>query len=223
MGKLAETSRVCVYDRAGLGWSEPGPYADVSHWSAVVADLHTALQKAGETGPYVMAGHSYGGLLARLFAYTYPKEVAGVVAIDPAHEDEWAGPAVDEYAPFGITTCLDASCPLYGDIQAMRELEGGKVAGSLGDLPLIVLSHSPDLAFWAPDYDATWENLGADTVTASSNAVHVIASWSTHLIPYTQPGLVIEAVTQVVTAAREPDHALPACGPSFTMLGGLCP
>ena len=222
MGKLAETSRVCVYDRAGLGWSEPGPYEDVSHWSAVVADLHTALQKAGETSPYVMAGHSYGGLLARLFAYAYPTEVAGVVAIDPSHEDEWAGPAVDEYAPFGIKTCLDSSCPLFGDIQAVKKLEGGKVAGSLGDLPVIVLSHAPDLPFWNPDYDATWEMLGADTATASSNARHVIASWSTHLIPYVQPGLVIEAVEQVVTAARASDHALPACGAAFTQLGGLC-
>ena len=124
MGKLAETSRVCVYDRAGLGWSDPGPYEELSHWSAVVADLHTALQKAGEKGPYVMAGHSYGGLLARLFAYTYPKEVAGVVAIDPSHEDEWAGPAVDEYAPFGIKTVPRRVLPAVrghpGDAQARR-------------------------------------------------------------------------------------------------------
>ena len=106
-----------------------------------------------------------------------------------------------------------------GDAQ---ELEGGHVAGSLGDLPLVVLSHAPDLPFWVPDYDATWEKLGADTATASSNARHVIASWSTHMIPYTQPGLVIEAVKQVVTAARASDHALPACGAAFTQLGGLC-
>ena len=222
MGKLAETSRFCTCDRPGLGWSEPGPYDDVSHWSQAVADLRTALTKAGEKGPYVMVGHSYGGLLARLYALTYPKEVAGLVSIDPAHEDEWAGPATDPTAPFGITTCLDASCPLYGDIQAMRKLEGGKVAGSLGDLPLVVLSHAPDLPFWVPDYDATWEKLGTDTATASSNVAHVIASWSTHLIPYAQPGLVIEAVMQVVAAARTSDHALPACGAAFTRLGGLC-
>lgn len=222
MGRLARTSRFCTYDRLGLGWSDPGPHEDMSHWSAAVADLHTALANAGEKGPFVMAGHSYGGLLVRLFAYTYPKEVAGIVAIDPSHEDEWAGPAVDENAPFGITTCTDASCPLYGDIQAMRTLEGGKVAGSLGDLPLVVLSHAPDLPWWSPEYDATWERLGADTATASSNARHVIASWSTHLIPYSQPGLVIEAVRQVVAAARASDHALPTCGAAFTQLGGLC-
>jgi pimeloyl-ACP methyl ester carboxylesterase/streptogramin lyase len=222
MGKLAETSRFCVYDRPGLGWSDPGPYDDVSHWSQAVTDLHTALAKAGEKGPYVMAGHSYGGLLARLFTLTYPEEVAGLVSIDPAHEDEWAGPAVDQFAPFGITMCNDSSCPLYGDIQAMKKLEGGKVAGSLGALPLVVLSHAPGLPFWNPSYDPTWERLGTDTATASSNARHVIASWSTHLIPYMQPGLVIEALKQVVTAARASDHALPACGPAFTELGGLC-
>jgi hypothetical protein len=222
MGKLAETGRVCVYDRAGLGWSDPGPYEEMSHWSQVVKDLHAALAKAGEKGPYVMAGHSYGGLLVRLFTLMYPTDVAGVVSIDPSHEDEWAGPATDPNAPFGITTCTDASCPLYGDIQAIKKLEGGKVAGSLGDLPLVVLSHAPDLPWWNPAYDATWEKLGADTATASSNARHVIASWSTHQIPYTQPGLVIEAVRQVVAAARASDHALPACGGAFTELGGRC-
>ena len=222
MGKLAETSRVCAYDRPGLGWSDPGPNDELSHWSQVVADLHTALAKVGEKGPYVIAGHSYGGLLARLFALTYPKDVSGLVAVDPSHEDEWAGPATDPNAPFGITTCTDASCPLYGDIQAMRKLEGGKVAGSLGDLPLVVISHSPDLPFWNPAFDASWEKLGTDTATASSDARHVIASWSSHVIPYTQPGLVIEAVRQVVAAARAPDHSLPACGPAFTKLGGLC-
>jgi len=222
MGRLAETSRVCVYDRAGLGWSDTGPNVEFSHWSQAVTDLHTVLAKAGEKGPYVMAGHSYGGLLARLFALTYRKEVAGLVSIDPSHEDEWAGPAVDPNAPLGITTCLDASCPLYGDIQAMKKLEGGKVAGSLGDLPLVVLSHAPDMPWWPADYDATWEKLGTDTATASSNARHVIASWSTHMIPYSQPGLVIEAVRQVVAAARASSHALPPCGRAFTEVGGLC-
>jgi pimeloyl-ACP methyl ester carboxylesterase/streptogramin lyase len=208
MGKLAETSRVCVYDRPGLGWSDPGPYDELSHWSQVVTDLHTALAKAGEKGPYMMAGHSYGGLLARLSALTYPKEVAGVVAVDPSPEDE---------------TCTNAPCPLSPDVQAMRKLEGGKIAGSLGDLPLVVISHSPDLPFWDPaSHDAIWEQLGAEAATASSNARRVIASWSTHLIPYSQPGLVIEAVRQVVAAARASDHALPACGAAFTELGGLC-
>ena len=208
MGKLAETSRVCVYDRAGLGWSDPGPNEELSHWSQVVTDLHTVLAKAGEKGPYVMAGHSYGGLLARLFALTYPKEVAGVVAVDPSPEDE---------------TCTNAPCPLSPDVQALRKLEGSNVAGSLGDLPLVVISHSPDLPFWNPaSHDAAWEQLGAETVTASSNARHVIASWSTHLIPYSQPGLVIEAARQVVVAARASSHTLPACGPAFTELGGLC-
>jgi pimeloyl-ACP methyl ester carboxylesterase len=221
MGKLAEIGRVCVYDRAGLGWSDPGPNDEFTHWTQTVKDLHAALQKAGEPGPYVMAGYSYGGLLARLFAYTYPSEVSGLVLVDPAHEDEFAGP-VDPTAPLGITACTDASCPVYEEIQAVHRLTGGKVAGSLGKLPLIVLSHAPDLQFWTPDYDAYWERLGTETATASSNSGHVVASWSTHPIPYAQPGLVIEAVRQVTAAARASDHGLPACGPVITQLGGLC-
>ncbi len=70
---------------------------------------------------------------------------------------------------------------------------------------------------------ASWEKLGADTATASSNARRAIATWSTHMIPYTQPGLVIEAVKQVVAAARATDHTLPACGAALAQLGGSCP
>ncbi|MGO9204713.1 MAG: hypothetical protein ACLQBX_00750 [Candidatus Limnocylindrales bacterium] len=58
--------------------------------------------------------------------------------------------------------------------------------------------------------------------TASSNAVHVEATWSSHLLPYSQPGLVIEAVREVVAAARSSDHTLPRCGAAFTQLGGKC-
>ena len=62
------------------------------HWMADVDDIHAALAAAGESGPYVPVGHSYGGLLARIFAYAYPAEVQGVVSIDPAHEDQFDGP-----------------------------------------------------------------------------------------------------------------------------------
>ncbi len=58
--------------------------------------------------------------------------------------------------------------------------------------------------------------------TASSNAVHVEATWSSHLQPYSQPGLVIEAVREVVAAARSSGHTLPRCGAAFTQLGGKC-
>ncbi len=77
---VAGTTRVCTYDRAGMGWSEPGPLPRTAERFA--DELHTLLQRAGIPGPYVLVGHSLGGLTARLFAHAYPAEVAGVVLID---------------------------------------------------------------------------------------------------------------------------------------------
>jgi pimeloyl-ACP methyl ester carboxylesterase len=77
---VARETRVCVYDRAGRGWSEP---ADTTQDATQIAtDLHTLLQGAGVTGPYVLAGHSFGGLYVLTYAARYPEEVAGMVLVD---------------------------------------------------------------------------------------------------------------------------------------------
>jgi pimeloyl-ACP methyl ester carboxylesterase len=76
----AQTTRVCTYDRAGYGFSEPGPLPRTADRFA--RELHTLLHAAGIPGPYVLAGHSMGGLTVRLFAHQYPADVAGVVLID---------------------------------------------------------------------------------------------------------------------------------------------
>src|SRR3954469_6426034 len=77
---VARATRVCVYDRAGRGWSEP---ADTPQDGAQIAtDLHTLLQRGHVPGPYVLAGHSFGGLYVLTFADRYPDEVAGMVLVD---------------------------------------------------------------------------------------------------------------------------------------------
>jgi pimeloyl-ACP methyl ester carboxylesterase len=222
MGKLSSANRFCTYDRLGVGFSDPGTDDDFAHWWGDVDDLTAVLDAAGETGPYVVAGYSYGGLLARLFAYQHPDEVVGLLAIDPSHEDQFAGP-IDPNAPLGITTCSEASCPVFEDITRVHEITGGTVAGSLGDLPVVVLSHDPAVPFGAtPEYDAWWLEMGADTATASTNGIHVGSSWSGHYLPYHHPGLVLEAISELVAAADGPDHVLPPCGAAFTALGGVC-
>jgi pimeloyl-ACP methyl ester carboxylesterase len=79
--QIAQFSRVCSYDRAGLGWSEPGTApGDAQH---AVDELHSLLANSGEPGPFVIVGHSNGGLRVALYAHSYPQEVAGVVLVDP--------------------------------------------------------------------------------------------------------------------------------------------
>jgi pimeloyl-ACP methyl ester carboxylesterase len=78
--EVARTTRVCAYDRAGQGWS--GDVAHPQDGLAVASDLHTLLARAGESGPYVLAGHSSGGTLAMTYAARYPAQVAGMVLLD---------------------------------------------------------------------------------------------------------------------------------------------
>ena len=79
-------SRVCAYDRAGLGQSDPGPKPRTSQ--AIVTDLHTLLVNANLTGPYVLVGHSIGGFNMRVYASQYLEEVAGLILVDSTHPDE---------------------------------------------------------------------------------------------------------------------------------------
>ncbi len=84
---VARTTRVCAYDRAGYGWSDPAPWPPIAGRQA--DDLARLLEIAGEPGPYVLVGHSYGALVTRAFAARYPEATAGVVLIDPAHPSQY--------------------------------------------------------------------------------------------------------------------------------------
>ena len=87
---VAKTTRVCTYDRAGAGWSDQGPLPRDARQFA--KELHTLLQNANIPGPYVMVGHSMGGLPVRVFTHEYAAEVAGVVLIDSM--SSWAYHAI---------------------------------------------------------------------------------------------------------------------------------
>jgi pimeloyl-ACP methyl ester carboxylesterase len=83
--EAARFARVCSYDRAASAWSDPGPTPRTMKQE--VYELHTLLRKTGIRGPYVLVGHSYGGLLTRLYARQYPREVAGMVLVDSTDPD----------------------------------------------------------------------------------------------------------------------------------------
>jgi pimeloyl-ACP methyl ester carboxylesterase len=85
---VAKFARVCSYDRAGYGWSDPGPEPRTSQ--QIAKELKALLDNAGEHAPYIVVGHSFGGYDARVLTHLYPADVAGVVLVDPTHEDEYA-------------------------------------------------------------------------------------------------------------------------------------
>lgn len=81
-----KTTRTCVYDRAGFGWSEPSPQPRTA--ATIVEELHTLLINANIAGPYVLVGHSIGGAYVRLYAHNYPERVVGMVFVDSSHEEQ---------------------------------------------------------------------------------------------------------------------------------------
>jgi pimeloyl-ACP methyl ester carboxylesterase len=85
--RVATFARVCSYDRAGDGWSELGPHPRTM--KQLVYELHTLLERAGERAPFVLVGQSYGGVLIRLYAATYPTDVVGMMLVDAGRLDPW--------------------------------------------------------------------------------------------------------------------------------------
>lgn len=120
--ELAKVTRVCSYDRAGMGWSDPSPEPrDAQH---IAAELHTLLQNANIPGPYVLVGWSYGGLYARQYAGQYPDEVAGLVLLDSSHPNQWTS------TPEGQAQ-FEANSKIYSVSPALARLGVMRVMGSL--------------------------------------------------------------------------------------------
>lgn len=84
---VSERTKTCSYDRAAQAWSSPGKPPRGPNTAA--QELHTLLDRAGIKPPYVLVGHSWGGLVARIYAHAHPGEVAGIVLVESAEEDEY--------------------------------------------------------------------------------------------------------------------------------------
>jgi pimeloyl-ACP methyl ester carboxylesterase len=115
--EVAKAARVCAYDRAGLGWSESGPQPRDA--KQVSSELHTLLANAGIEGPYILVGHSYGGLYARMYADRYSEEVAGMVLVDSSHPEQFSrGP--EARAMYEQAKRLSALVPLFTSFGVIR-------------------------------------------------------------------------------------------------------
>jgi pimeloyl-ACP methyl ester carboxylesterase len=102
---VARFARTVVYDRAGFGWSDAGPLPRTA--GRVADELRVLLDRAAEPPPYLLVGHSFGGLVMRIFAARHRAETAGLVLVDPAHPEDWVIPAPKEQARIdrGVRLC----------------------------------------------------------------------------------------------------------------------
>ena len=217
--------RVCSYDRANIPPSDKAPkprtYLDIAR------DLHTLLVNAQIDGPFILVGHSGGGLMARLFVDLYPDEVAGLVLVDSAHPDMGsrllAGlPPKKAFEARGIrawrtwlTWMVDSHGSSYRDEEGVDTAASNaqvKAAKPLGDLPLVVISRSPDNpnmedkiplpAETNVKLQQIWQDLQNELAGWSTNSTHLIAAHAGHNIPGEEPELVIAAIRKLVNEFR---------------------
>lgn len=103
--EVARVTRACVYDRAGFGWSEIGPLPRTA--GRVADELRVLLDRGEVPPPFVLVGHSFGGLVMRVFAHRYREDVSALVLVDPAHPEDWVEPAPKEQVKIdrGVEMC----------------------------------------------------------------------------------------------------------------------
>ena len=199
--EVRKFTKVCSYDRAGLGRSDAGPTPRTSE--RIVVELHALLSRAGVRGPYVLAGHSFGGLNVRLYAARHPELVAGLVLVD-ATPDEY--PAVeadllDRASREKLRTSLSLAPPAYEDeLASLAESAASVRAAGPVTAPTRILTavHRDD----SEEFRAVWSDLQRRMAEGFPRAVQVIAETSDHYIQFDQPELVVAAIRELVEAAR---------------------
>jgi pimeloyl-ACP methyl ester carboxylesterase len=215
--EIAKFTRVCIYDRAGMGKSDPPPQQPRTG-SQIAKDLHALLTKAGVTGPIVLVGHSFGGVFVRMYASLYPKGVVGMVLVDSVHEEEttkWIA-----MMPPEIRKQMEASGGLRilggAQIDLPKSQAEMQAASWHTSMPLIVLSRGKasynvedyplPLRSLAPKGEELRIKLQEELARLSSRSKHIFAEQSGHMIHHDQPEMVINAIRQIVEATRLKDR-----------------
>jgi pimeloyl-ACP methyl ester carboxylesterase len=227
--EVAKTTRVCTYDRPGLGWSDASSLP--SDAAQFAKELHTLLQNADVPGPYVMVGHSLGGFIVRIFAHDYASEVAGVVLVDSMN-------------PKQVTASLSNSLSQRSSFQAVLARFGigrllVKLPAIAPSLPAGYEAYYPHLArpqsfqTSANEYrelpasaaeaaavksfgdlplivltaklndNPGWPEWQTELLELSSNSQHLLAENSGHVIQFDEPDAAIASIIQMVQQVGE--------------------
>ena len=230
--EVAKVTRVCTYDRAGMGWSESSPQPRTAREFA--KELHTLLEKANEPGPYVLVGHSMGGYTVRVYAHDYPEEVAGLVLVDPQNLSTQdaatfnpapkpgktslpvlmariglarllAGPLGSiQNLPEGDKQAYTANAVTPRSTQTLLDEGRGMSEGGAQARAVTSLGALPLIVLSrGKDMDAESAASQARYLQLSTDSQHLIADQSDHRIMIEQPAAAVAAIIQMVEQVRQ--------------------
>jgi pimeloyl-ACP methyl ester carboxylesterase len=227
--EVAKTTRVCTYDRAGLGWSDASPLP--SDAAQFAKELHTLLQNANVPGPYVMVGHSLGGLIVRVFAHDYASEVVGVVLVDSMNPKQVTESLSNKLALFSSIEAAVARVGVGRLIVKLPAIASGAPPNGEAYYPLFVRPQSfqttaneyrelptsateaaavtsfgdlPLIVLTAKLNDNPgWPDWQNELLHLSSNSEHLFAENSGHVIQFDQPDAAVSAILKMVELVRQ--------------------
>jgi pimeloyl-ACP methyl ester carboxylesterase len=223
--EIARFTRVCSYDRAGMGYSDPGPSPRTAR--RIAEELATLIDRSGLDGPVVLVAASSGGFDVRILASDHTDRVTGLVLVDASHEDQTHDiPRLARWVPLlssiGIFRLLDISFgprpallspsvqkfvgatrfratgyqAAADEIIHIRE-SASEVRTSRRTLPIPVV-----VVTGARGADATWQELQRDQVKLSERGCQIVAERSGHLVQIDQPQIIVNAVRGVIDGTR---------------------
>ena len=225
--ELSKNTRICLYDRAGYGWSDSGRGERTT--ATIVHELKLLVKRAEIPGPYIIVGHSFGGFTARYFAAKFPEDVAGLVLVDSSHPEQiYRLSALDNQGKKPLITGRDANAPAdFSEFERkwyflnssrkatfaqMAELKYFKQSayqvkhsGPLKDIPIAVLSRGiaqlPELN--GVSLENEWLDMQKDLLNLSKNSWHSIILNSGHNIYEEAPVKIIENILEVIEKSKK--------------------
>lgn len=227
--EVAKTTRVCTYDRAGLGWSDASSLP--SDAAQFAKELHTLLQNANVPGPYVMVGHSLGGLIVRVFVHDYASEVVGVVLVDSMNPKQVTESLSNKLALFSSLEAALARVGVGRLLVKLPAIASGAPANGEAYYPLFIRPGSFQTT--ANEYKALpvsaaesaavksfgdlplivltaklndnpgWPEWQNELLQLSSNSQHLFAENSGHVIQFDQPDAAVSAILKMVELVRQ--------------------
>ena len=203
------TTRTCSYTRAGIDASRPAENSPVTIGS-LSDELEALLDGAGIDGPYVLVGHSMGGMVAQVFASRNEDRVVGIVFDDSS-----------------VAAQVGQKDPVWEDgpgnpVDMVASKQELLRAGDFGDIPVVVLTQNfADTDEFDRSQQLWWRREHSSLARRSTNSIHLLAVSSGHMIQDEQPSLVVAAINEVVASARS-GQPLAACSRRFDAVDGRC-